>query len=623
MRKMRTFELTFVALVPALAATLGTTAHDAYAQAPAGTVDYTVKQGDTCFAIARAKYGDAKYIDLIHQANPGMGPSPHALKEGTVLKLPPKPAGNAGPDAKLDFVRNQVSVEAPSPKPAHKDDPLFRGNRVSTKEASAADVRFAADNAQLRLGEHTLVVILGDSKGAARVGETTLVSGSLRARLGELDGSKKNEQTIATPAAKVKVGTGEAQIHVDAKQTSRLAVYKGKGASITAQNKTVAVPENFGSKAEKGKAPTPPRPLPGAAQWLTAPPGLVFGRSAGADFFGDFGPASTGPAIATWHVQLSKDEGFQDVIVDARLGTTTHRLEARAVPAGDYYARVSGIDDDLFEGPFSVVSVTHVVPFEVVARGRDVVLPAAPGISCGVDGGPMIERATPLSLDGTKAHRIRCASASAPGQGAELDTPIVATAAKEPPRRLSPPALRGVTPPKEPVLITAELGTGLRLTSNDASELGFAYGGGLGLRVPLSSGYLGFGVRLGREEYLERTVNPQQFGGQETKFTHGALIIDGPITYHFGKSPTFGPYLGFSPSVLFQNGTFAVPTGESKDSFAFLLGLTGLVGAELKLGPGDIFGELSYRGATVRQFDFASVGMRGSSLNLGYRFILR
>ena len=32
---------------------------------------------------------------------------------------------------------------------------------------------------------------------------------------------------------------------------------------------------------------------------------------------------------------------------------------------------------------------------------------------------------------------------------------------------------------------------------------------------------------------------------------------------------------------------------------------------------------IAYRGATVRQFDFASVGMRGSSLNLGYRFILR
>lgn len=618
---MRTFNLIFVALMPALALTFCATANEARAQT-AGTVDYTVKQGDTCFAIARAKYGDAKYIDLIHQANPGMGPSPHALKEGTVLKLPPKPVGNVGPDAKLDFVRNQVSVEAPSPKPAHKDDPLFRGNRVSTKEASAADVRFAADNAQLRLGEHTLVVILGDAKGAARVGETTLVSGSLRARLGELDGTKKNEQTIATPGAKVKLGVGEAQVHVDAKQTSRLAVYKGNGASISAQNKTVAVPENFGSKAEKGKAPTPPRPLPGAAQWLTPPPGLVFGRTAGADFFGDFGPASTGPAIATWHVQLSKDPDFQDVIVDARLGTATHRLEARAVPAGDYYARVSGIDDDLFEGPFSAVGITHVVPFEVVTRGRDVVLPAAPGVLCSVDGGAMAQRAAPLALDGSRAHRVRCASAGSPGQGADLDTSIVATA-NEPPRRLSPPALRGVTPPKEPVLITAELATGLRLTSNNVGELGFAFGGGLGLRIPLRSGYLGFGVRLGREEYLERSVNPRQLGGQETKFTHGALVIDGPITYHFGKSRQFGPYLGFSPSALFQNGTFALPAGSSKDSFAFLLGLTGLVGAEVKLGPGDLFGELAYRGVTVRQFDFASVGMRGSFLNFGYRFILR
>ncbi len=620
MRTMRNFELTF-AIAAVSAATIGAPLL-ARAQTP-GTVDYTVKQGDTCFSIARAKYGDGKYIDLIHQANPGMGPSPHALKEGSILKLPPKPVGNTAPDAKLDFVRNQVSVEAPSPKPAHKDDPLFRGNRVSTKEASAADVRFAADNAQLRLGEHTLVVILGDSKGAARVGETTLVSGSLRARLGDLDGSNKNQKTISTPAAKVKVGTGEAQIHVDAKQTSRLAVYKGNGASITAQNKTVAVPENFGSKAEQGKAPTPPRPLPGAPEWLTPPPGLVFGRAAGADFFGDFGPAASGPAVATWHVQLAKDADFQDVLVDARLGTATHRLEARAVPAGEYYARVSAIDDDLFEGRFGVVGITHVVPFEVTTRGREVVLPAAPGVSCSVDGGATLERAAPLALDGTRAHRIRCASAGASGPGAELDTPIVAAATKEPPRPLAPPALRGVSPRKEPMLITAELGTGLRLTSSSVGELGFAYGGGLGLRIPLRTGYLGFGVRLGREEYLERTVNPPQFGGQDTQFTHGALVVEGPITYHFGKSPSFGPYLGFAPSALFQSGTFAVPTGESKDSFAFLLGLGGLLGAELKLGPGDLFGELAYRGTTVRQFDFASVGMRGGSLNFGYRFIMR
>jgi hypothetical protein len=111
--------------------------------ASAQTIDYVVKPGDTCAAIAQRHYGDSRLVDPLHEANPGLGPPPHALAPGRVLKIPPAPAPKAaGPDAKLAFVRNRVEVQAGETKPGKPDDPLFRGNRVATREASAAGIAF-------------------------------------------------------------------------------------------------------------------------------------------------------------------------------------------------------------------------------------------------------------------------------------------------------------------------------------------------------------------------------------------------------------------------------------------------------------------------------------------------
>ena len=51
-----------------------------------GGNSYTVKKGDTLYAIARAKYGDGKQWQRIAQANPGVSPS--SLKVGQTITLP-------------------------------------------------------------------------------------------------------------------------------------------------------------------------------------------------------------------------------------------------------------------------------------------------------------------------------------------------------------------------------------------------------------------------------------------------------------------------------------------------------------------------------------------------------
>ncbi|MBX3231992.1 MAG: FecR domain-containing protein [Labilithrix sp.] len=441
-----------------------TTLH-AHAAAADEAKRYTVQAGDTCAAIATRFYGDARLVDLIHGANPGMGPSPHALKPGTVLILPPRPGATPeGPDARLTRTKNIVEVQAPDPRPGKPNDPLYRGNRVGTRESSTADVTFR-DETQVKLGENTLVVILGDAQArAARVGaqESTLVTGSLRARLSELAGKGTDKPRVATEGGSVELKSGEAQVTVDDKKTTRVAVYEGSS-TLQAQKKEVAVNEGFGSKADLGVAPTPPKPLPEAPSWSSAaaaialasqPVDLTFTYRPSAGGAGTV-PASTPaasaptasapapapvasapapasapaasaasapiPPPAEWHVQVARDKDFNDVVVDGRVPLATSAIEVKNAGPGAYYARVSAIDDDRFEGKWSTVA-SYVVAQATAPPlpGRRALLRIEPaGLACALDGAPV---AGPIEIDRSAAHVLAC---EAGGARAALDLPKV------------------------------------------------------------------------------------------------------------------------------------------------------------------------------------------------------
>src|SRR6202012_3575213 len=132
--------------------------------------------------------------------------------------------------------------------------------------------------------------------------------------------------------------------------SARLAVHHGRS-SIRASGKQVDVPDGFGSKADKGKPPPPPRPLPSIPTWSTPFPRLLFSSrepiSASGTYAAGTGP---GPAAAEWHVQLAHDARFNDLVVDAKVPASVTKLEAKALVAGSYFARVSAIDADHFEG---------------------------------------------------------------------------------------------------------------------------------------------------------------------------------------------------------------------------------------------------------------------------------
>jgi phage tail protein X len=339
---------------------------------------HVVKSGDTCASIAQKYYGDSRLVDVIHRANAELAekPPPHDLKEGAVLVIPPKPAGGKFPDAQLTTVRNHVEVLTPESKEGKPNDPLFRGNRVSTQDQSAADVTFR-DETQVKLGERTLVIILGDAKGAAQKlapgdVQTTLVTGNLRAFMPST--RRAAPATVVTDAAKVRMFSGETQVSADPAKTTRLAVYQGSS-TIDARGKTREVAKGYGSKAENGKQPTVPRLLPPATVFNVAPPLVVHDQGAPkviAEYDIPRSAANADVHVAEWHVQVAHDGIFLDVVADTKAPGAVKKLELQVPGAGRYYVRISAIDQDGFEGPFGRTARTLVVAakMEDLSDGR-------------------------------------------------------------------------------------------------------------------------------------------------------------------------------------------------------------------------------------------------------------
>ncbi len=401
------------------------TVHDARAQERRESAIYVVQQGDTCAGIATRFYGDARRVDLIHEANDGMGPPPHSLRPGQRLVLPPKPGdpGAGKPDATLTRIRNQVEITAGGVRPGKPDDPLFRGNRVGTKAASAADVTFR-DETQVKLGEHSLVVILGDTNARAAPvsgAELTLVTGGLRARLGELAGESPAPARVTTDSGVVAMKDGEAQVTSDEVKTTRVAVYRG-GSSLTAQKKTVDVNDGFGSKAVKGRPPTPPAPLPPAPEWTTAAASVVLSHAPAEVAFAFQPSGSAGPAAAEWHVQLARDAAFDDLLVDRRTPIGVRMVEAKNLPPGTYFARASAIDADRFEGKWSAVARTTVgrIGLEQFPGRRARVTVDAAALACRLDG---TIATFPAEIDRDAPHAVACEDTDGAGKGS-LDIPM-------------------------------------------------------------------------------------------------------------------------------------------------------------------------------------------------------
>ncbi|MGB9340537.1 MAG: LysM domain-containing protein [Polyangiales bacterium] len=460
-----------IAMIAALCVFAGI-APDAAAQAAGAseTYEYVIKPGDTCAGIAERLFGNKRRWDLIHEHNPGMGPTPHHLIPGEVLILPKL---EQGPDARLTAVQRTVQARAPKDpewERAKQGKELYRGWRVNTLEQASADVTFQ-DGSLVQMRQNTLIIIYGGVYRDARrkTTEASLERGTLRSRLSEF------RLDVKTPSAEAGLDGGSSVLSVDDQGSSLLSNHEGGDANFKVKmGEAVSVKPGFGSKAKKGtRRPSKPAPLPATPNWSSDLDMIFSGiRAEGGTVRGAW---SSVEAADSYRIEIAKDREGGEVVVATKVPASVTSFEIHRLPEGVYFARVSTIDSDGFESPQSAAHAmnVHLVRLDLpgeeprpgaapgnpekaplparVLPGTRVVSPS--GFLCGTVGH---DKAESFVLEDAGAYQVDCMSSD--GSAAPtVEVAVVATALEVLKPEMRAPLVRNAEPRRVTVSAKSEL----------------------------------------------------------------------------------------------------------------------------------------------------------------------
>ena len=319
----------------------------ALAAAPASaqeTMELVVRPGDTCELIAERLYGAPSQYVRIHEHNPSLGPTPHHLAPGTVLRVPvPEPL------ARLSAVHRTVEHRRPEAarfEAARAGARLERGAHVRTHDASSAEIVFR-DRAEVTVRERTLVIVYG---GRQRVVErpitrAELERGALRSRLGELAGRAPLE--ITTPSSQASLDV-DAVVSVTDDGTSRVANHGRRAATVLAGGARVVLPADTGTVVRPGERPARPRRLLAAPRWRADHRGPVLGFvGRGATLRGGFDPVR---GAARYRVEIAARPSGGELLATVDMAGDADRFEAAGLPEGTVYVALASIDEAGLEG---------------------------------------------------------------------------------------------------------------------------------------------------------------------------------------------------------------------------------------------------------------------------------
>jgi hypothetical protein len=307
-------------------------------EAPPLPETWTVVAGDTCASIAQRFYGDARQYDRLHALN-ALGPLPHNLKPGTVLRLRAAEALAPAPDE----AQAQLTFLKPAVRTRHLVDwnsavlgmDLFRLDEVNTLKGAGAEITFR-DTSSVVLEERALVVITAESNPRRPSSGIALADGELRVALAQL---RTEALAVKTPAAELSLRAGPAEgvASVDTSQTARLSLFEGR-AEVKAGAVTVQVPAGHGTRVRLGEAPEAAQELP-AQPVLETKQVVALAREGGV------------PVTVSWQavdraisyrVQLARDGKYIDRV--AELETSAREATFDGLEVGRYLVRVIAFD---------------------------------------------------------------------------------------------------------------------------------------------------------------------------------------------------------------------------------------------------------------------------------------
>lgn len=401
------------------------------------TYNYRVQEGDTCVGIAKKELGDPKAYHTIHHFNPDMGPTPHKLHPGELLKMPlPQ-----HPDAEITAIQKKVearSGQVGAWTPALPGLAMYRGWRVQTFDASFADLRFV-DTSTLSMSPNTMVVIYGprwstNTKAPARA---SLDHGSLRARLSQL-GGRTPALEISTPSSTAQFEGGESLVEVAKDGESRIENHGDGVAEVSGQGSLgkVKLPKATGTKVKKGKRPLPPRPLPPTPRWKGQSLATFATSTQGGNARGHWEGVSRAVAYRVELQRYTKQSAAPETVNVFLQDASTQGFHLSNLKPGRYAVTVSAVDDQDFTSIPSATQRFEVHKVALKVNGRNEPFPNGFGDPIRVPHGaqlqlpkqarcvsPSIGLAHPEGLIVSGTHEVRCTQSN--GQAMEPWTLVV------------------------------------------------------------------------------------------------------------------------------------------------------------------------------------------------------
>jgi len=343
-------------------------------QTPAGAAEpdvlqaITVREGDTVWSIAQFYLKDPKRWPELLKYNPGLSNDPTVALPGMRLKIPVLMIKENLRAAELIYMLNEVLFRRRQSNawgPAKPHQSLYADDGLRTMAAAGAHVKFPTGET-VRLAENSLVIIRPEKKDK----ELELLSGELRA---------SQARVITAGGAQVNPLSADADYRTRIKpdKAELVLVYRGN-VQVTAQGKTIKVPEGFGSEIKPLSTPSDPMPLPTlpalATVEATLPQGsfvkpvmtidgLTLSVEANDLKSQNLSAAPNAPnaqgirqknLLDKYHLEIDAAPDFKSPLLSKQF-PVTHRLNVHklGLEDGTYWWRIAFVDTLGMQGPFS------------------------------------------------------------------------------------------------------------------------------------------------------------------------------------------------------------------------------------------------------------------------------
>lgn len=342
-----------------------------------------VKEGQTLSFIANYYLKDPKRWPEILKYNKLSTSDIYAPLPGMKLKVPIVLVKEKFRPAYLIYIFNKVQYrkkETVEWKDAAINLELYNDDAITTHENSRANVKFFSGEI-LSIDENSFITIRPELKQE----EVKLLKGSIRATKAKI----LTEYAEVVPKIDPKIPKTDFKTKIrEEDKTTLVEVYKG-AVDVTAQGKTVYVPEGFGTEVKPFSAPSLPKALPPPPELslksenikLTSDNEIVLTKNASTLSFQFTEPKletlpSTisldtkkqqieekkqqtkvlGNIIKKYRLQIAKESEFKKIIYEETKEinpqqTVNFDLKSLNLPDGKYYYKLSYIDELGFENP--------------------------------------------------------------------------------------------------------------------------------------------------------------------------------------------------------------------------------------------------------------------------------